>query len=314
MGRRLAKLLMAYEDIFAKDDMDLGNFTHVSHHIDTGDARPIRQPPRQMPLGFQAEEEGHLKKMLEAGIITPSESEWASPVVLVRKKDGGVRWCVDYRALNAVTIKDAYPILKIDECLDTLSGATWFSTLDLQSGYWQVAIANEDQPKTAFTMKYGLFEHRRMPFGLCNAPGTFQHAMELILRGLQWRSLLIYLDDVIIISRTFDEHITRLGAVFDRFQQHGLKLKPKKCHLFAREVEFLGHVVSGEGVRTNPRLVADIEQKEPPRALPRTTGLFRPLQLLPKVCPSLLADRSPPEGTHQRRGSLPVGKGPAGGV
>ena len=148
--------------------------------------------------------------MLAAGIIQPSQSEWSSPVVLVRKKDGGLRWCIDYRRLNEVTEKDAYPLPKIEECLDTLSGAKWFSTLDLQSGYWQVEMDPLDKVKTAFTTRYGLFEYNWMPFGLCNAPGTFQRAMELVMRGLQWKTVLIYLDDVIIVSATYEEHIARL--------------------------------------------------------------------------------------------------------
>ena len=188
-------------------------------------------------------------------------------MVLVRKKDGGLRWCVDYRRLNEVTEKDAYPLPKIEECIDTLSGAKWFSTLDLQSGYWQVAMDLKDKAKTAFTTKYGLYEYNRMPFGLCNAPGTFQRAMELIMRGLQWKTVLIYLDDIIIVSATYAEHISRLREVLTRLRQHGLKLKPRKCHLLQRQVEFLGHAVNGEGVHTNPRLVMDIRERKPPRSL-----------------------------------------------
>lgn len=263
-GAALASLLTEFADIFAKSDVDVGHFTRLKHRIDTGNARPIRQPPRRTPLGFQTEEERHLQQMLDAGIIRPSQSEWASPVVLVRKKDGGLRWCVDYRRLNDVTEKDAYPLPKIEECLDTLDGAKWFSTLDLQSGYWQVEVDQEDKAKTAFTTKYGLYEYNRMPFGLCNAPGTFQRTMELVMRGLQWRIVLVYLDDVIIVSSTYQEHLGRLREVFQRLREHGLKLKPKKCHLLQREVEFLGHIVNQEGIHTNPKLVSDISARQPP--------------------------------------------------
>ena len=264
---KLAEVLSSYEDVFARDEMDLGHFSAVKHSICTGGARPVRQPVRRTPLGFETEEEGHLRKMLDAGIVEPSQSEWASPVVLVRKKDGGVRWCIDYRRLNAVTEKDAYPLPKIDECLDTLSGATLFSTLDLQAGYWQVEMAPEDKEKTAFITKYGLFQYTRMSFGLCNAPSTFQRAMEVALRGLQWKTLLVYIDDLIIVSSNLDEHLTRLAEVLQRLRQYGLKLKPRKCNLLQKEVVFLGHLVDSEGVRTNPALVKDIKERVPPRTL-----------------------------------------------
>ena len=264
---KLARALADYKDVFAKNDLDLGRFSAVKHRIATGDARPIRQPVRRTPLGFQAEEEGHLQKMLHAGIVEPSQSEWASPVVLVRKKDGGVRWCINYRRLNDVTEKDAYPLPKIDECLDTLSGSSLISTLDLQAGYWQVEMAPEDKEKTAFITKYELFQHMRMSFGLCNAPGTFQRAMEVAMSGLQWKSLLVYIDDLIIISANLEEHLTQLAEVLDRLRQYGLKLKPKKCDLLQREVVFLGHLVNGDGIQTNPALVRDIAKRTAPRTL-----------------------------------------------
>ncbi|XP_038154197.1 uncharacterized protein LOC119791901 [Cyprinodon tularosa] len=256
---KLIVLLLNYQSLFAVSDTDLGYFSAVSHQIDTGTARPVRQPARRTPLGFQNEEETHLQSMLNAGVITPSSSGWASPVVLVRKKDGGVRWCVDYRHLNSLTTKDAYPLPKIEECLDVLGGATVFSTLDLQSGYWQIAVDERDRGKTAFITKYGLYEYTRMPFGLCNAPGTFQRAMEFALRGLQWDTLLIYLDDIIILGKDVEESLDRLTEVFGRLQSFGLKLKPSKCQLLKEEVLFLGHVVSGEGIRPNSALVKDVQ-------------------------------------------------------
>ena len=186
--------------------------------------------------------------MLEAGIVQPSQSEWVSPVVLVQKKDGGVRWCTDYHRLNAVSEKDVYPLPKVEECLGTLSGSTLFSTFDLQAGYWQVEIAPEDKEKTTFVTKYGLFHYTRMSFGLCNAPSTFQQVMEVALRGLQWKTLLVYINDVIIVSSTLDEHLVPLEEVLQRLQQHGLKVKLKKCSLLQKEVVFLGHLVNQEGV------------------------------------------------------------------
>ncbi|KAL7859570.1 hypothetical protein SRHO_G00147170 [Serrasalmus rhombeus] len=152
--------------IGSKDDRHQGRFSAVTHRIDTGNAQPVRQATRRTPLGFQAEEAEHLQEMLSSGVVVPCTSEWASPVVLVRKKDGGVRWCIDYQKLNDLTLKDAYPLPNIEECLDTLEGATVFSTLDLQkSGYWQVEVRKQERCKTTFITKYGLFEYTRMPFG-----------------------------------------------------------------------------------------------------------------------------------------------------
>ncbi len=254
----LIALLSEHQEVFAATDDDLGKFSALQHSIDTGMAKPVRQPVRRTPLGFWNEEETHLKKMLEAGIVVPSSSEWASPIVLVRKKDGGVRWCIDYHQLNDLTIKDAYPLPKIEECLDVLGGAKTFSTLDLQSGYWQIEMNKKDRSKTAFVTKYALYEYTRMPFGLCNAPSTFQRAMELVLRGLQWDTLLIYLDDIIIFGEDVEQCIERLAEVFQRLQDYGLKLKPSKCQLLKDEVLFLGHIVSGEGIKTNPALINDV--------------------------------------------------------
>jgi hypothetical protein len=168
-------------------------------------------------LGFEHEEEKHLQEMLAAGVVQPSISPWAAAPVLVRKKDGGVRWCIDYRKLNAVTKKDAYPLPLISDCVDALSGNTFMSTLDMASGYWQIVIRPEDREKTAFITKFGLYEHIRMSFGLCNAPSTFQRAINLVLRGLTWRTVLAFLDDVLVLGRDFDDHLKNLEEMFVRF-------------------------------------------------------------------------------------------------
>ena len=246
---KLASLLTEFSDVFCKDDYDLGEFTHISHSIDTGDAKPIRQPMRRTPLGFQDEEENHIQKMLDFGIIEPSCSDWASPPVLIRKKDKSVRYCLDYRSLNTVTVKDAYPLPRIEECLDTLQGSQFYSTLDLASGYWQILIDPKDKHKTAFITKFGLYQYIRMAFGLCNAPATFQRVMCCVLLGLTWKSVIAYLDDVIVLGKSFSENLVHLTEVLERFRIHHLKLKPKKCHLFRRSVEFLGRLVNPEGIQ-----------------------------------------------------------------
>ena len=193
-----------------------------------------------------------IQEMKDGGIIRPSSSPWSSPVILVKKKNGTTRFCIDYRRVNAVTRKDAYPLPRVDDTLDTLSGSAWFTTLDLVSGYWQIEVDPNDREKTAFATTEGHFEFNRMPFGLCNAPSTFQRLMDLVLAGLQWDSCLVYLDDVIIPGRSLSEHLQNLSAVLDRLRKAGLKLQPPKCVLCRKEVTFLGHIVSEQGIATDP--------------------------------------------------------------
>jgi hypothetical protein len=254
----LKSLLYEFRDIFMEPGGPLGKTALVQHTIETGEALPIKQAIRRTPHHQQSIVDAEVEKMQEAGVIRQSDSPWSSPIVLVRKKDGTTRFCVDYRRLNQVTRGDAYPLPRIDESFDTLAGSTFFSTLDLASGYWQVEMSERDRPKTAFATRAGLFEFNVMPFGLATAPATFERLMELALRGLQWNRCLIYLDDVITLGPSFSQALHNLGLVFERFREAGLKLKPGKCHLFRKEVAFLGHIVSGEGVRCDPDKIAAV--------------------------------------------------------
>ena len=215
----LAEILIEYQDIFSKNDTDLGTFTETKHRINTENAKPIRQKMRRTPLNFEAEEKDHLNSLLQAGVIEPSSSEWASPPVLVRKKDGKVRYCIDYRAMNNLTVKDAYPLPNIEECIDVVGDTSFLSTLDMSSGYYQIEIAEEDKDKTAFITRYGLYLYSRMPFGLCNAPATFQRAMTLILQGMTCEQVLAYLDDIILLGKNFDDALNNIVSVFKRFRQ-----------------------------------------------------------------------------------------------
>jgi hypothetical protein len=172
--QELNELLTEYEDILARYDEDYGRTNKVYHRIDTGDARPIRQPPRRIPLAKQAEVKEMLDDMQRHGVIEESDSPWSSPVVLVKKKNGELRFYVDYRKLNDVTKKDCFPLPRIDDTLDKLAGAKWFSTLDLKSCYWQVDVHPDDKEKTAFSLGQGLWQFTVMPFGLCSAPATFE--------------------------------------------------------------------------------------------------------------------------------------------
>ena len=251
----MAKLLCEFENVFMSPDGGLGLTKLVKHRIDTGDNAPIKQPPRRLPIAKRDEVEKEVTKMLEQGIIEESDSPWASPVVLVTKKDGSTRFCVDYRKLNEITRKDAYPLPRIDDSLDSLSGASWFCTLDFASGFHQVTNDEKDCQKTAFVTRKGLYQFKVMPFGLTNAPATFERLMELVLRGLQWEKCLVYIDDVIVFGKGFDETLDNLREVLNRFKGENLKLKPKKCHLFRKSVTFLGHLVTADGIMCDPEKV-----------------------------------------------------------
>ena len=248
----LCDVVYRNQDLFAGPDGPLGHTDRVKHTIDTGDARPIKRPPRRFPATQQKVVEEEVEKMLKEGIIQESDSPWASQVVLVKKKDGSTRFCVDYRFVNGLTKKDAYPLPNITDCMDALRGATWFCTLDMASGYWQVEVDERDREKTAFATRKGLYEFRVMPFGLTNAPATFERLMEKVLRSLQWELCLVYLDDIILVGETFERALDNLETVFERLRAAGLKLKPKKCTLMKKKVAFLGHVVDGEGIHCDP--------------------------------------------------------------
>ena len=212
--------------MFATRDLDIGRFTALVHYLKTGQAFPIKQSMRRSPLGFEKQEKATLEQMLAAGVIEHSHSEWASPPLLVRKKDGSWRYCIDFRAVNNVCAKDAYPLPLIEECLDSLAGKQWFCTLDMNSRYWQIPIAEEDKHETAFITKFRLFQFVRMPFGLCGAPATFQRAMHMVLGELIWDIVIVYLDDINVLGETFDETLVNLVKVLARFRKFGLKLKP----------------------------------------------------------------------------------------
>ena len=185
---------------------------------------------------------------------------------MVKKKDGSLRFCVDFRQLNAATVKDAHPSPRIDDLLDALHGARWFSTLDLKSGYWQVPIQEQDKEKTAFRTSSGqLFEFNQVPFGLCNAPTTFFRLMDRVLTSLHWETCLFYLDDIIVFAATWEEHLARLCQIFERLRHAKLKLSADKCIFVAREVSYLRHRVTKEGLLPDPALLAAIREIIPPQ-------------------------------------------------
>ena len=204
--------------------------------------------------------------MLMSAVIRPYNSPWASPVVMVMKKDGSLRFCVDLRQLNAATIKDTHPHPRIDDLLDALHGDRWFSTLDLKSGYWQVPIQERDKEITAFRASGGqLFEFNQVPFGLCNAPATFYRLMDHVPAGLHGEICLFYLDDIIVFVVTWEEQLERLCQVFERLRHAKMKLGAEKCTFAAKEVSYLGHSVTEEGLLPDPSLLAAIREIHPPK-------------------------------------------------
>ena len=210
----------------------------------------------------------HLQEMLALDAIRVSQSPYASPVVLIRKPNGKITFCIDFRKLNSRTKSDAYSLPRIEEMYDCLYGAHWFSSLDIKSAYWQVEVDEADKEKTALTVgPLGFYECNRMPFGLCNAPATFQRLMENCFGDINMQSCLIYLDDIVVFSRTFEEHVERLSLVFERLAEAGLKLSPAKCRLFQDKIKYLGHNVSSEGIATDPEKIRCVKDWPVPQTL-----------------------------------------------
>lgn len=258
------ELLLEFTDVFASPG-STGQTAILRHRIDTGVAQPIRQGLRRAARPVIDKQAELVDDMLTKGVIRPSSSPWASPIVLVKKKDGTARFCLDYRLLNEVTKPDAFPIPRIDDTLDALEGNAYFSALDLESGYWQVEVDERDKEKTAFICHQGLFEFNVMPFGLRNAPATFQRLMQLVLQGLTWQACLVFIDDVIIMGRTITEHNDRLRAVLERLREANLRLKPSKCRFANTSMIALGHRVSKAGIAVDESKTAAVRDWPTPR-------------------------------------------------
>ena len=229
--------------------MELGCTHSTEHTIRVTDDTPFKEQFRQIPPPLVKEVWSHLREMLESGAIQPSQSAWCNTIVLVRKKDGGLQFCNDFHCLNMHTKKDSYPLLRIQEALESLVGAGHFSSLDLKLGFWQIKMEEASRQYTTFTVgNLGFFKCNCMPFGLCNVPVMFQRLMQNCLGKLNLIYCLIYLDDIIIFLQMAEEHLHQLCVVFDQFREYNLKLKPSKCSLFKEEINYLAPQVSEEGV------------------------------------------------------------------
>ena len=264
---KIEKLLQHHKEVFVSEGSPLGCTDTVRHHIRTTDDVPISQPYRRIPPQLFEEVRNHLNDLLKKGVIQESESAYAAPTVLVRKKTGELRICNDYRKLNKKVVRDVFPLPRIEESWEAMAGVKIFSTLDLASAYNQIQVEPADRPKTAITTPFGLFEAVRMPFGFANAPATFQRLMVKIFREDIFRVLLVYLDYLIIYSGSFEEHLETLNMVFSKLKEHGLVLKGPKCQLFKKDVKYLGHVLSCDGVRTDPDKIIAVEKWCKPETL-----------------------------------------------
>ena len=259
----ITNLLKKNSDLFAKTDKEPSHTDTVRMKINTGNHPPIKLKPYRAQLNNRAIIDKAVDEMLEAKIIGRSRSEWSFPIVIVDKKDGSKRFCVDFRQLNKITKKNSYPLPVIDDILALLGKAKYFSSLDLKSGYWQVKMADSDKEKTAFTCHRGLFEFNVMPFGLTNAPAIFQELMNRVLEGLG-NFTTAYLDDILIYSQTLEEHLTHIQQVFDRLCMHNLRLKLKKCSFLRRETNYLGFVINDNGIKPEEKKVDVIRALPPP--------------------------------------------------
>uniref|UniRef100_A0A8C5MY14 ribonuclease H n=1 Tax=Leptobrachium leishanense TaxID=445787 RepID=A0A8C5MY14_9ANUR len=263
--KRLQSQVLKWRDLFSKDEFDVGLAKSTEHRIRLQEDKPFRESSRRVPLGDLDDLREQLNELQRTKVIQESRSQYASPIVMVRKKNGSVRLCIDYRTLNRRTIPDQYATPRIEDALQCLSGAKWFSVLDLRSGYHQIPMHPEEKEKTAFICPLGFFEFNRMPQGLTGAPATFQRLLEKTVGDMNLIEVLVYLDDIIVFGKTLEEHEQRLEKVLKRLHEEGLKLSLEKCQFCLPSVTYLGHVVSAEGVSTDPRKLEAVASWPRPR-------------------------------------------------
>ena len=258
--QQMISFLHSQRDVFATDLSELGFSKIGQMDIDTGNHPPVRQRPYRVSPHIKQEIDKQVDEMLKHNIISPSTSCYASPVVMVKKKSGEYRFAIDYRKLNSITTTINYPLPKFEDVTDLLGKATIFSVMDLMSGFWQIGMSHQAKHKTAFICHSGLYEFERLPFGLKNSPTVFQAVLESALKGLHYKTALVYVDDIIAFSPDFDTHLQHLADIFDHLRKAGLKLKPSKCNFAVKQVLYLGHVISKEGVSADPEKVRIVQE------------------------------------------------------
>ena len=273
---------MEHHHIFSLDKNEIGCMDTAEHIIELMDDEPFKERFQWIALPLLEEVRENLQDMLDGGAIRPSKSPWCNAIVLVLKKDGTLRFCIDFWRLNARTKKDSFPLPHMQETMESMIGARFFSSMDLKSGFWQVRMLEKSRQYTAFTMgSLGVYEFLRMLYGLCNAPTTFQRLMQNCLGELNLTYALVYLDDVIVYSKMEEDHLRWLQAVFERFHEHGLKLKASKCSFLHRQITFLGHEISADGMKPSTLNLKGIVEMAPPANYTEVqhflgmTGFFR---------------------------------------
>ena len=281
--RRLRDLFNEYRFLFATTMSELTQAKGVEHTIELTTETPVKRAPYRVSAKERSIIQEQITEMLSTGIIRPSHSSYSSPIVLVRKKDNTSRFCIDFRELNAITVKDRFPLPVIPDLIHSLQGCKYLSTLDMFSGYFQIAVAEKDRHKTAFISTAGLYEFNRLPFGLTNAPAVYQRMINDVFKEYLYSSMMTYLDDVIIFSRTFDEHIKHLENAFNKIDEYNLRMKPSKCTFLAKETYFLGFVISEHGIAADPKKLNVVKNFPQPktqrdvRSFLGLTGYYRSL-------------------------------------
>ena len=269
--KKMVPLLHEFADIFSVSKSDIGLTDMVTHEIDTGNEYPICTPYRRIPMALEDKVDDMVKEMEGKGIVRPSVSPWNAPLVVVPKKNGDIRLTVDYRKLNSITKRPVFPMPDSRALLDTLSGSSYFTTLDLSSGYYNIPMKEEDIQKTAFSTRHNHWEFVRMPMGLSTAPASFQRLMHMVFHKENWKQCLIYLDDILIFADDMEEHLQRLRVVFERIREAGLKLSPDKCSFIQSKVSYLGYTISKDGIHTDKSKIEKITSWP----LPKTTDELR---------------------------------------
>ena len=263
----LYNIIERNKTIFMINKWDIGKTNWIKHSIDTNEG-PILVKPRRQPMHLETKIEEALKNLEENGIIRRCDSQWNAPLVCVWKKEkNDIRLCLDFRCLNKITERHAFPMPNIDEMLDILNGSQYFSTIDLGSAYYQVELEEESKKKTAFSTRTGQYCFNRMPFGIAAAPATFQKLMTMVLGDLNWKEAVVYLDDILIFAKDKIEHVKRIEKVLSRIKEAGLKVNPEKCIFMKTETKFLGHIINADGIQTDKEKLEAIKNFDRPKCI-----------------------------------------------